>query len=318
MQGRHRLGDHHAVLAQVRERTLRDVEVHHAAGGGRVDRRVRRVRTEEVRLTPRGGRHLLDTGHRLDRTDDRRAVARALGAGGRDEQVRTGLVGDHVTEGVLQRRGEDAHAHDQGEADHQGSSRRRRTTRVAHRVLLRQLPGEPAPPERLADHRGERTDGERQGHHHSDHHGEQGRSEEGLAQVAVQRPQHHADTGTGETEPDHGTTQRGLLGPGRRVAQRLDRQHLRRPAGRDERSDHGDERADQDRDPDRAGLELQGRARQAEPDRVHEQLQALRHREADTDTDSRGRRTEQQRLEQQAAHDLAPGAADGAQQRDLA
>ena len=61
-----------------------------------------------------------------DRVDDRRAEARRLGAGRRRRTGRRWSVAEHVAERRLQRRGEHAHAHDQGEADHQGRRRGRR------------------------------------------------------------------------------------------------------------------------------------------------------------------------------------------------
>ena len=53
------------------------------------------------------------------------------------ETIQVGLrrVAEEVAERRLQRPGEDTHADDQGQADHQGRCRGRRTTRVAHRVL---------------------------------------------------------------------------------------------------------------------------------------------------------------------------------------
>ena len=200
-----------------------------------------------------------------DRTDDRRAVARTLVARGLDEQVGVGLVGDHVTEGVLQRRGEDAHAHDQGEADHQGSSRRRRTTRVAHRVLLRQLTGQPAPAERLG--RSQRRADVRRRAARSSRRPARRAGRHRTASWSRRRTASSSITVTpAPVSPNPITARRDrrLLRSRGRLAQRLDRQHLRRAASRHECRHHGDQGADQHRDPDGAGLELQRRARQAE------------------------------------------------------
>ena len=64
-------------------------------------------------------------------------------------------------------------------------------------------------------------------------------------------------TGAEDGQADDGASPRGRLRAGSRLAQCLDRQHLRGPAGRDEGGDDGDAGADRERDPDRAGLDLQ-------------------------------------------------------------
>ena len=174
-----------------------------------------------------------------------------------------------VTERRLQRRGEHAHAHDQGEADHQGGSRRGRTTRVAHRVLLGQLARQAAQPQRRADQRRERADRERQRRPSRRPAPRPGRART----ASCSAPPYSADSIAGDAgrrvsaSPmtarrfDGGSRARG------RLAQRLDRQHLGGPASRDERGDDGDDGADEQRDPDGARLDLQRRARQAEADR---------------------------------------------------
>ena len=78
--------------------------------------------------------------------------------------------------------------------------------------------------------------------------------------VAVQRRQHAGRAGREDGQSDDGRARfDGLLRARRRLAQRLDRQHLGGPAGRDERGDHGDDGADEQRDPDGARRDLQRR-----------------------------------------------------------
>ena len=63
--------DHDPVLAEVGDRTLRDLEVHDLLGGGRVDRGEGRVRVVEAGLAPAAGRDLVHALDALDRSDAR-------------------------------------------------------------------------------------------------------------------------------------------------------------------------------------------------------------------------------------------------------
>ncbi len=65
-------------------------------------------------------------------------------------------------------------------------------------------------------------------------------------------------------ETDDGALLRQLLGTRSRLPQSLDRQHLGGAAGRNQAGDDGDDGADQQRDPDGAGLDLQRGERQGE------------------------------------------------------
>ena len=89
--------------------------------------------------------------------------AEPLAAAARPGQVEVGVrrAAQQVRERRLQRRREDAHADDQGEADHQGRRGGRSTTRVAHRVLPRQVARHPTQPQRPADGGCQRTGGHR-------------------------------------------------------------------------------------------------------------------------------------------------------------
>ena len=134
---------------------------------------------------------------------------------------------------------------------------------------------------------------------------------------AVQAGQHRGDTADGEDAAEQGPRQGGGGRTGRGVAQRLDRPDRRRPPGRHEGRDHGDDRADQQAHDDGARLDLERRAREAEPERPHQGVQARGH--AGTEDDAEGGRPEPEDggLEQEVAQDLAARRPDRTQQRDL-
>ena len=213
---------------------------------------------------------------RVDRPSGLKPGAWALDGG--DVQVGVGLVAEDVAERRLQRRGEDAHADDQGQADHQGRRRRQRygagcASRSAWPARRAARAAAAAPRSTAASGR----DRERQRDHHADHRRRAGRARRPscprrrTAPTAGRRRRRR-----GRPAPTTARRFERLLRARGGLAQRLDRQHLGGPAGRDQRGDDGDDGADEQRDPGcvRGSIcsEVLGRA---EADRVHQGLQAL-------------------------------------------
>ena len=89
------------------------------------------------------------------------------------------------------------------------------------------------------------------------------------------------------------------------VAQRGDGRDLRRAPGRDRGGEHRRERADEQRDDDRAGGERQALGGQVHAERGEQRVQAGGERDADADPGGGGQQADQQRLEQHARR--APG-----------
>ena len=282
------LGDDHVLVAEIGQRSVHQVQAHQLVCVARVDRRVARVGPVEAGLTPPGGRDLVDPRDVGDGIDDRRTEARALGAGWREEQVGAGLVPDHLTEGVLERRREDTHAHHQREPDHQRRSRGGGTPGVAHRVLPRQLSRESAKPHRSGDQGGQRTHGQWHRHDHAGQHADQADTQEQHRRVAVHVGEHAARSRCQQGQPDDGAPLRHLLGVWGRVAQRFDGEHLGGPPRRDESGRDRHQGADEHRDHDGAGLELERGAGQAEAGCVHQEIETLRHGDTEADPDRRG------------------------------
>ena len=158
-----------------------------------------------------------------------------------------------------------------------------------------------------ADRRRQRTDGERQRDHDTDERGQQAEPED--LHAARRRTAQTSMAAAPATRVRAPMTARRFDGFSRargRLAQRLDRQHLRGPAGRDEGGDDRDDGADEQGDPDGARLELERGARQGEADRVHQRVQAL------GDARARGRRRPRRRATPSSTPRAAGSASPGA------
>ena len=91
----------------------------------------------------------------------------------------------------------------------------------------------------------------------------------------------------------------------------------RRAAGGDRGGEHRRQRADEQRDDDRARRELEALGRQLHAERGEELVQAGGEPDADADARRRGQQADEQRLQQHAEAHLAAGRADHPQQPEL-
>ena len=105
--------------------------------------------------------------------------------------------------------------------------------------------------------------------------------------------------------------------PGVGRPQRRDRRHAGRAPGGQQPGDERDQRADQQRDDDRARREHRARLGQREPHRVEQRVQRLRQPEPGGEADDRGEHADRERLGQHGAEHLAPVGADHPQQPEL-
>ena len=91
------------------------------------------------------------------------------------------------------------------------------------------------------------------------------------------------DAARGESAAYRCANPRRSLRAGGCVAQRLDREHLRRTARRNECGRDGNHGSDEHARPDRASVDLHGGRRKAETERADESVEAFRDPDADGD-----------------------------------